>query len=137
MSSETIIIIVQMVAAFGVVISVIYLGIQIHQSTGLLKSSPKNDDHQKRKQQYLNSVPFLGGQFFISQFFLLLWRLMFQFTHAHQIFLTKKIKNFISTDLEWIPLNSIQASKEQQKNLIEFFSYVEIILFQIQVQKIL
>ena len=37
----------------------------------------------------------------------------------------KKIKNFISTDLEWIPLNSIQASKEQQKNLIEFFESLE------------
>ncbi len=39
--------------------------------------------------------------------------------------LEKKIKNFISTDLEWIPLNSIQASKEQQKNLIEFFESLE------------
>ena len=39
--------------------------------------------------------------------------------------LEKKIKNFISTELEWIPLNSVQASKEQQKNLIEFFESLE------------
>ena len=39
--------------------------------------------------------------------------------------LEKKIKNFISTELEWIPLNSVQASKEQQKNLIEFFELLE------------
>ena len=39
--------------------------------------------------------------------------------------LEKKIKNFISTELEWIPLNSIQASREQQKNLIEFFESLE------------
>ena len=39
--------------------------------------------------------------------------------------LEKKIKNFISTELEWIPLNSVQASKEQQKSLIEFFESLE------------
>ena len=38
MSSETIIIIVQMVAAFGVVVSVIYLGIQIHQQNEITKA---------------------------------------------------------------------------------------------------
>ena len=31
MNSETIVLIVQVIAAFGVVVSVIYLGIQIHQ----------------------------------------------------------------------------------------------------------
>ena len=38
MSAETIIIIVQMVAAFGVVVSVIYLGIQIHQQNEITKA---------------------------------------------------------------------------------------------------
>ena len=38
MSTETIIIIVQMVAAFGVVVSVIYLGIQIHQQNEITKA---------------------------------------------------------------------------------------------------
>ena len=39
--------------------------------------------------------------------------------------LEKKINNFISTEIEWIPLNSIQASKDQQENLIEFFETLE------------
>ena len=38
MSTETVIIIVQMVAAFGVVVSVIYLGIQIHQQNEITKA---------------------------------------------------------------------------------------------------
>ncbi len=39
--------------------------------------------------------------------------------------LEKKISNFISTEIEWIPLNSIKASKDQQENLIEFFETLE------------
>ena len=39
--------------------------------------------------------------------------------------LEKKIDNFISTEIEWIPLNNIQVSKEQQENLIEFFETLE------------
>ena len=39
--------------------------------------------------------------------------------------LEKKINNFISTKMEWIPLNSIKASKDQQENLIEFFETLE------------
>ena len=38
MSTETVIIIVQIVAAFGVVVSVIYLGIQIHQQNEITKA---------------------------------------------------------------------------------------------------
>ena len=37
----------------------------------------------------------------------------------------KKIANFISTEIEWIPLNNIQVSEEKQKNLIEFFETLE------------
>jgi transcriptional/translational regulatory protein YebC/TACO1 len=39
--------------------------------------------------------------------------------------LEKKINNFISTEIEWIPLNSVQVSKEQEENLIEFFETLE------------
>ena len=39
--------------------------------------------------------------------------------------LEKKVNNFISTELEWIPLNSVKVSKEQEENLIEFFETLE------------
>ena len=39
--------------------------------------------------------------------------------------LEKKISNFISTNIEWIPLNSVQVSEEQHQNLIEFFETLE------------
>ena len=39
--------------------------------------------------------------------------------------LEKKINNFISTEIEWIPLNSVKVSKEQEENLIEFFETLE------------
>ena len=35
--------------------------------------------------------------------------------------LEKKINNFISTEIEWIPLNSVQVSKDHQVSLTEFF----------------
>tara|TARA_Y100000022_G_scaffold174935_1_gene163301 strand:+ start:101 stop:826 length:726 start_codon:yes stop_codon:yes gene_type:complete len=39
--------------------------------------------------------------------------------------LEKRINNFISTDIEWIPLNNIKVSNEQQEKLIEFFEILE------------
>ena len=39
--------------------------------------------------------------------------------------LEQKINNFISTKIEWIPLNSVQVSKDKQENLIEFFENLE------------
>ncbi len=39
--------------------------------------------------------------------------------------LEKRINNFISTDIEWVPLNNIQVSQEQQQNLVEFFEILE------------
>ena len=39
--------------------------------------------------------------------------------------LEKKINNFISTEIEWIPLNSVQVSKEKKENLIEFFESLD------------
>ena len=35
--------------------------------------------------------------------------------------LEKKITNFISTEIEWVPLNSVEISKEKKDNLINFF----------------
>ena len=39
--------------------------------------------------------------------------------------LEKKILNFISTEIEWIPLNNVSVSKDQKENLIEFFEALE------------
>jgi len=39
--------------------------------------------------------------------------------------LEKKINNFISTEIEWIPLNSVEISKEKQDDLINFFETLE------------
>ena len=39
--------------------------------------------------------------------------------------LEKKISNFISTEIEWVPLNSIQISKNKHENLINFFESLE------------
>ena len=39
--------------------------------------------------------------------------------------LEKKINNFISTDIDWIPLNSVEISKQKQEDLINFFDTLE------------
>jgi len=39
--------------------------------------------------------------------------------------LEKKINNFISTEIEWIPLNSVEIEKEQSEDLINFFETLE------------
>jgi YebC/PmpR family DNA-binding regulatory protein len=39
--------------------------------------------------------------------------------------LEKKITNFISTEIEWIPLNSVKVSKDKNENLINFFEALE------------
>ncbi len=39
--------------------------------------------------------------------------------------LEKEIINFISTEIEWIPLNTIRLSKEKNENLINFFITLE------------
>ena len=39
--------------------------------------------------------------------------------------LEKKITNFISTEIEWIPLNSVEISKEKNESLINFFDSLE------------
>ena len=39
--------------------------------------------------------------------------------------LEKKIENFISTEIEWIPQNSVKLSDDQQEKLIDFFDTLE------------
>jgi len=39
--------------------------------------------------------------------------------------LEKKIRNFISTEIEWIPLNSVNISKETNEDLKNFFETLE------------
>ena len=39
--------------------------------------------------------------------------------------LEKEITNFISTEIEWIPLNSVEVSKEKYEDLIYFFDTLE------------
>ena len=39
--------------------------------------------------------------------------------------LEKKIINFISTEIEWLPLNRVSVSNDQKENLIEFFEALE------------
>ena len=39
--------------------------------------------------------------------------------------LEKEITNFISTEIEWVPLNGVEISKEKKENLINFFNSLE------------
>ena len=39
--------------------------------------------------------------------------------------LEKEIENFISTEIEWIPLNNVKISKEKYEDLINFFETLE------------
>ena len=39
--------------------------------------------------------------------------------------LEKEINNFISTEIDWIPLNSVEISKEKSEDLINFFETLE------------
>ena len=39
--------------------------------------------------------------------------------------LEKKINNFISTEIQWIPLDKVKLSEENRENLIEFFESLE------------
>ena len=39
--------------------------------------------------------------------------------------LEKKIVNFISTEIDWIPLNNVEISKEKHEDLISLFDALE------------
>ena len=54
MGAETIIIVVQVIAALGVVVSVVYLGIQIHQQNEITKAQ---FGHSLTQRQYRDILP--------------------------------------------------------------------------------
>ena len=37
----------------------------------------------------------------------------------------KKINNFISTEIEWVPLNNVDVLEENKDDLINFFEILE------------
>ena len=39
--------------------------------------------------------------------------------------LEKTITNFISTEIEWVPLNSLEISKDDRENVVEFLENLE------------
>ena len=39
--------------------------------------------------------------------------------------LEKIIANFISTEIEWVPLNSVEVNKENKDNVIDFLETLE------------
>ena len=39
--------------------------------------------------------------------------------------LEKEIANFLSTEIEWVPLNSVKIPKEKNDDLINFFETLE------------
>ena len=39
--------------------------------------------------------------------------------------LEKEIENFISTEIEWIPLNNVEVPKKRNNDLINFFESLE------------
>ena len=41
------------------------------------------------------------------------------------LLLEKKINNFISTEIEWVPLNSVDVNKEREEPVINFLETLE------------
>ena len=39
--------------------------------------------------------------------------------------LEKNINNFLSTDIEWIPINNIEISKEEKDDVVKFLEILE------------
>ena len=39
--------------------------------------------------------------------------------------LEKIISNFISTDIEWVPLNSVNVEKDREESVIDFLENLE------------
>ena len=39
--------------------------------------------------------------------------------------LEKKISNFISTEIEWMPINNVEIAKDQKENIIDFLEILE------------
>ena len=43
----------------------------------------------------------------------------------NDVLLEKEISNFISTGIEWVPLNAVKISEEKKEALINFFETLE------------
>ena len=56
MNTDTILLIVQMVAAFGVLVSVIYLGLQIHQQNEITKAQFGHSLTQRMYERYFFQI---------------------------------------------------------------------------------
>ena len=47
-------------------------------------------------------------------------------THIEWTFtVLKNIYNFLSTDIEWIPINNIEISKEEKDDVVKFLEILE------------
>ena len=71
MNSEIIILVVQIIAALGVVISVIYLGVQIHQQNEITKAQFGHSLTQRLYDRYFNTTKDKEFSLFLSQLFML------------------------------------------------------------------
>ena len=67
MNSDLIILVVQIIAALGVVISVIYLGIQIHQQNEITKAQFGHSLTQRLYDRYFNTTKDQEFSLFLSQ----------------------------------------------------------------------
>ena len=67
MNSDLIILVVQIIAALGVVISVIYLGIQIHQQNEITKAQFGHSLTQRLYDRYFNTTKDKEFSLFLSQ----------------------------------------------------------------------
>ena len=67
MNSEIIILVVQIIAALGVVISVIYLGVQIHQQNEITKAQFGHSLTQRLYDRYFNTTKDQEFSLFLSQ----------------------------------------------------------------------
>ena len=67
MNSEIIILVVQIIAALGVVISVIYLGVQIHQQNEITKAQFGHSLTQRLYDRYFNTTKDKEFSLFLSQ----------------------------------------------------------------------
>ena len=56
MDSDLIILIVQIIAALGVVVSVVYLGVQIHQQNEITKAQFGHSLTQRMYERYFNTA---------------------------------------------------------------------------------
>ena len=47
------------------------------------------------------------------------------FKFSKNVFSINKIANFISTDIEWVPINSVDIQNDEKESVIEFLENLE------------